>query len=839
MTGEKLTLFSLNGLTSFEVVIKWHEVSKLSVSSEDDEKWLCLEILKLLELGFLLHCPKFVDETPENGYGTRFDRTNFTRLSEFKKPAEGIPGDIRNLTSIIPNCSSETAESAMKCIGKLHEEKKLRAPYGASDVKVVYVAESLAVLLPDTFNWTNLLEREGAILDANDALFAKGLEVEMRIGLWTSQDMANMKGQYSENAAELIRMENAKDQDRCWQQVFQSHPYASIANGQHGKRVICGLRDQRVWAIIEKLGRALIVTATSPFLNAILQAGPDSGVSADGIIRHDDLIFSPAEIEEFAETLAREMTKTGGFALVKQPPGLGPRDITHCSATDQLDRQERCTLPQLPDDERFSRSRLLFLALHHLEGMDRAKIVSLPDGFGVVTATVVGNARPSPSFTIQEEFGNQLDETFLDRSFRSKFGKKEPTRQSLDSIRRTIFFKKVETCIIHPLLMRGWTIDSQDDSQVQLRAGETDTSQSLRSEGLDAELVIRHPWYTTEEGTDTIGALITEEKIWTRQLKSGVLCLKDASGLDGWHQNEPRLHSWDPLKDSIDDLLQQEATAAEERPAQGGSTPNDAKETDFEMPESVTAGTESTSVVVGKTASMMYDGAVAGAASGTNTDAESMICDIDKEADTEYGAGAGAASGTAGSGDKTASMMYVGAVAGAASGTDTDAGTRATEKRTAEYRVGLSEQCFQMQISHIFASSERGFEISNTQAGDSGVRNDLEWVPEMGDHEPTITMTLGSEETVSYLLYAGRSVGNNFNRVILRYEDDQEQTVSLEASGQLHNYKLQPISTSQLTLTFQTDSPLEGQAGAQVIELWIDPAAGKVGKKIRRQIRKK
>jgi hypothetical protein len=266
---------------------------------------------------------------------------------------------------------------------------------------------------------------------------------------------------------------------------------------------------------------------------------------------------------------------------------------------------------------------------------------------------VVGNARPSPSFTIQEEFGNQLDETFLDRSFRSKFGKKEPTRQSLDSIRRTIFFKRVETCIIHPLLMRGWTIDSLDDSQVQLRAGETDTSQSLRSEGLDAELVIRHPWYTTEEGTDTIGALITEEKIWTRQLKSGVLCLKDASGLDGWHQNEPRLHSWDPLKDSIDDLLQQEATAAEERPAQGGSTPNDAKETDFEMPESVTAGTESTSVVVGKTASMMYDGAVAGAASGTNTDAESMICDIDKKADTEYGAGAGAASGTAGSGDKT------------------------------------------------------------------------------------------------------------------------------------------------------------------------------------------
>ena len=66
-----------------------------------------------------------------------------------------------------------------------------------------------------------------------------------------------MTGHHLEDVAEFIRpaMENEKVQDRFWQQVFREHPYSMIANGQHGKRVICGLRNQNVWSIMEKLGR--------------------------------------------------------------------------------------------------------------------------------------------------------------------------------------------------------------------------------------------------------------------------------------------------------------------------------------------------------------------------------------------------------------------------------------------------------------------------------------------------------------------------------------------------------------------------------------------------------
>jgi hypothetical protein len=95
-------------------------------------------------------------------------------------------------------------------------------------------------------------------------------------------------------------------------------------------------------------------------------------------------------------------------------------------------------------------------------------------------------------------------------------------------------------------------------------------------------------------------------------------------------------------------------------------------------------------------------------------------------------------------------------------------------------------------------------------------------------------MTLQSEETISLLLHAGMPSGNKFHRVILRCEDEKEQTVTLDASSELRVYKFQPISTSTMKLTFQTDTPHEGEAGAQVIELWSDPAAGMVLKKTKR-----
>ena len=119
--------------------------------------------------------------------------------------------------------------------------------------------------------------------------------------------------------------------------------------------------------------------------------------------------------------------------------------------------------------------------------------------------------------------------------------------------------------------MTGWTIGAQHESKVELRAGEYDTSRPLRSQYLDAELAIRHPWYSTKEGVETFGDLFTEENTGTRQLESGVLSLNGASMLDAWPQDDPRLHNWDPTKVSFDDLLQQEATAALEELAQDGS----------------------------------------------------------------------------------------------------------------------------------------------------------------------------------------------------------------------------------------------------------------------------
>ena len=798
MTGEKLVLSPLCGSTTFTVVIKWQTETQGVVSSAEDEKRLCLEILKFLELGNLLHCPKFVDENPDNGNGTTFDRLNFTKVSEFKAPTERIPGDIREITSMIPDCSKDLAESTMKCIGLLHSEGKIRAPYGASNDKVVYVAESLAGLLPDTFHWSDILEREGAILDTTDAIFATVLEAEVKNGLWTSADMANIKGQHLEDAPELISpaMKNEKVQDRRWQRVLREHPYAMIAEGQHGTRVICGLRDQKVWSIMEKQGSAIIVSNTSPFLSAILRAGPDSGVRADEPIIHDDLVFAQEEISEFAETLAQEMQKSGGFALVKQPPGLGAASIISCRSADQRDNQERRILPQISADERFSKSKLPFRAIDYLENEGRAKIARLQDGFGVVTATIVENARPSPVFTILEEFGNLLEESFIDRSFKSKFAKVVFTQQYLDSLRRKIFFDRVEECIKRPLLMRGWTI-STHESKVELRAGEYDTSRPLRSQYLDAELAIRHPWYSTKEGVETFGDLFTEENTGTRQLESGVLSLNGASMLDAWPQDDPRLHNWDPTKVSFDDLLQQEATAALEELVQDGSILNVAK---------------------------------------ANT--ESMICDNDNEADTESGAGAGAASGTAGSGDIAAAETSAGASTGRCVGTNADA--RATEKRTAQRRSEVSDQCFKVRVKKISASSEReGSEISNTQNRNSGEDDGSEWVPLLGDSEPTVTMILKSEETVSLLLYAGRVSGGKFDRVTLRCVGEQEQTITLDPSSELRIYEFQPISTSTMELKFQTDTPHEGEAGAQIIELWSDSAAGKVLKKSKRTDQKK
>ena len=789
MVGDKLKLRSLNQTVECEVVVKWPTAEQLTRNSEDDEKWLCEEITKIFDRGTLLHCPKFVDGTPENGRGTTWD----TKLSDFTKSDDMKEGDVRLIKSLIPDCSEQIIESTMQCIGRLVSRNKIRAPWGADLDKNVYISEDIANLLPDNFVWNGILERPGAVLDTTDSIFGQAVDAELVKGLWTTADMAGTTGRHLDDAADSIGAEGdaANHENRCWLEVLREHPYARLASGMHGFRVLCGLRDQHILLIIKKQGRSLVIPAKSPFLDCILEAGTGSGVIANDVIRYDDFKLPPKMISEFAELLAQEMTKHGGFALVKQPPGLGVLTILECQMIDQVGRVDKRILPQISPDIRFSQSKLAFLAINLLAQNNHAKVEKLTDGFGVIIASWLQNARPLHLFTIEEEFGDQLDKLFLERSFTSGFAKVVPTTQSLDIARRAQLFIKMEEVFQGPFILREWKIETQHDARSTLIAGERPTSQTLEDGRLDAEIRIRHPGYYTRDGAEIISDMIESENARAFQLACGVLILTYGLGANNWSQEDSRIQKWDPFENTLDTLLQQESTASGEVPMECGS-----------------------------------------AMSSTDATAGEMMCvEVSTCAGAE--AGAGAALDTAGDGETA--VAETGAGAGSGGGAGTNVGTRATEKRTAWYRDGLSEQCTQVKIRHISASSEReGYEITKTQTRNSGNGDVPGWVPEKGDSEPTVTMTLQSEETISLLLYAGMPSGNKFHRVILRCEDEKEQTVTLDASSELRVYKFQPISTSTMKLTFQTDTPHEGEAGAQVIELWSDPAAGMVLKKTKR-----
>lgn len=220
------------------------------------------------------------------------------------------------------------------------------------------------------------------------------------------------------------------------------------------------------------------------------------------------------------------------------------------------------------------------------------------------------------------------------------------------------------------------------------------------------------------------------------------------------------------------------------------------------------------------------------AMNSTDATAGEIMCD---EVSTCAGADAGAGAALSTAGDVETAVAETGAGAGSGGGAGTNADARATEKRTAQRRSEMSDQCFKVRVQQISASSEReGSEISNTQNRNSGEDDGSEWVPLSWDSEPTVTMILKSEETVSLLLYAGRVSGSKFDQVTLRGEGKHEQTITLDASSELRIYEFQPISTSKMELKFQMDTPHEEEAGAQVIELWSDAAAGKALKKTKR-----
>jgi len=605
--------------------------------------------------------------------------------------------------------------------------------------------------------------------------------------------MAGTTGRHLDDAADSFGAEGdaANRENRCWLEVLREHPYARLASGMHGFRVLCGLRDQQILLIIKKQGRSLVIPAKSPFLDCILDAGTGSGVIANEVIRYDDFKLSPKMISEFAELLAQEMTKHGGFALVKQPPGLGVLTILECQMIDQVGRVDKRILPQISPDIRFSQSKLAFLAINLLAQNNHAKVEKLTDGFGVIVASWLQNARPLHLFTIEEEFGDQLDKLFLERSFTSGFAKVVPTAQSLDIARRAQLFVKMEEVLQGPFILREWKIDTQHDARPTLIAGERPTSQTLKDVRLDAEIRIRHPWYYTRDGAEIISDIIESENARAFQLICGVLILTDGLGANNWSQEDFRIQKWDPFENSLDKLLQQEFTASGEVPMECGSAMN-----------------------------------------STDATAGEIMCD---EVSTCAGADAGAGAALSTAGDVETAVAETGAGAGSGGGAGTNADARATEKRTAQRRSEMSDQCFKVRVQQISASSEReGSEISNTQNRNSGEDDGSEWVPLSWDSEPTVTMILKSEKTVSLLLYAGRVSGSKFDQVTLRGEGKHEQTITLDASSELRIYEFQPISTSTMELKFQMDTPHEEEAGAQVIELWSDTAAGKALKKTKR-----